>query len=759
MTFLGSKLLLGWLVAAGLPLLIYWLYRRRRTIVEWSANYVLRLTLQREGKKSIWRLVVILSLRTLAIVLLVLALARPLWPRTPDPNALPHGPGSLHQVVLVDNSRSMSIGYRSFTRDDEMRSRLEALLARTRHGDQCEMILLATPEGTKLAPLRIPCPATPARIGEILREIRLLERPAAILDGLQLAAERFHVTSVNNRQLVLLGDLSRKDMPDADNLRNLRREFERLKARVVFYEIRDRDRPNLAVQDCRVGATTLFSGWRYHVFIPLRNYGSDPVQSTVSVGIRQGDRVIDTQTLPLDMKADESKLFDFPLRAPNGTDGAITLRARVTDESYQFDNARELDLNLRSRARLLLVYHPAEDEIAKPLWRDSRYLELTLKAVTRGPTEDSGPAKHGNAAHLDIKTGAWVSDPAGGGKDAKPEERPAIQWDIERVKADDLSPEKIAGADAVVLCSVSRIEPPARDALLRFVQRGGGVLFGMGDTVLPDEFNECFGGLSPAPLAEAYVGAQRDRPDWEYDAPHKQIEKTFDHPLLRRYLDEAEGSIENVRVYNYFRVRGETNALMSLSNGDPLLMERSVGRGKTLLLTSTLGGMWNTLPVRNMYVNLVYAWLTYLTSFRTFDRNLAVGDPLIVESAQTNLMVAAADGPAAGPLARRVVDGRSYIRYDGLSAPGDYRVFSPTGDVSRFRVQEELVESDTRALSPAERTAFAQDAGGTVAAAWPEVAASLGVGERSGFELLGVLVLAMMAGLLLDAVLTRIWFR
>jgi hypothetical protein len=765
MVFLGSSVFLAWLAAAALPPLIYWLYRRRKSIVEWSANYILRLTLRQEGRQRRWKVLTILALRVLAILLVVLALARPLWRRPLAPGALPHGPGSLHQVVLVDNSRSLCLPYQAGTREDELRSRLAALLTRTRPGDQCELIALAVPAGERPAAVRVACPASPAQVRAVLDGLRLVERPAAVADALQLAAERFHVTAAQTRHLLWLGDVSRKDGPAPDTLPALRQALGARDVRSVIYEIRDRktDAPNLALAEARCGPATLFSGWQYHLFLSLRNYGAAPLRSAVSLQFRAGERILDTLRLPLDMEPEEQKLLDFPFVAPQAVEGPVRLRAAITDASYPHDNAREVAVTVRPTARVLLVAHPAEAAVTRPLWRDSRYLESALQAVGRTAADATGPAKNGTGARLarDPVTGQiGYQSIEGSPAAANAGVRPAVRLDVTRVSAEELTAAAVAGADAVVFLGVSRLEPPVRDALVSFVERGGGVLFGLGETVLPDEFNECFAALTPLPLAEPYVGAQRDRPDWEYDAPHLQIEKTFDHALLRRYLDEAEGSIEHVRVYNHFRVRGEANGLMTLSNGDPLLLERAVGRGRVLLFTSTLGGMWNTLPVRNMYVNLSYAWISYLCGFRPLPRNLEAGDALFLEAAGvTNLVIAPPDSaPFLGPLAVRAVDGRRLARCDAAAAAGEYRVLAEGVERDRVLVQEPLFESDTRPFERPDRDRLAGGLGAAVAERWEQVGPALGTDPEQGLHLLGPLILLLLGLLLADAVLTRVWF-
>jgi len=760
MTFLASNAFLIWLLAASLPVVLYWLYRRRKSVVQWSANYILRRTLREAGNRNLWRQIVILSLRTLAIAALVVALAQPFLPRAAPPGELPHGDGSLHQIVLADNSRSMSIRYHSVTREAEMRSRLEGLLARMRHGDHCDLVPLAVAAGDDQQSISVPCPATPEQIAEIIDRLQLLERPARLLDGLQRAAEQFHVTASNNRHLVLLGDLSRKDLPDSQDLLNLKPELKRLAVRTACYEIRDEDRPNLAILDMTAGSTTMYAGWQYHVYLTLRNYGLQACESTLHIQIRAGDKTISQQSLPLDMKPMEQKIYDYPLTMPSVA-GLVKIEASVDDESYRYDNIRSFSAYCKPAAKVLLVHSPQEDEIPQALWRESYYMQTALAAIARPAATETGPQKSGASRVRDPKTGELVWVKAGDGAPAADRAvRPELQLALERVSSADLTPQQVSSADAVVMCGVGQISPEVRAALERFVERGGGLLLGMGEGVYEDEFNDSFASLSPARLTRRFNPTQRNRTDWEYDAPHRLIEKTFTHPLLRHYLNETEGSIENVRIYNYFRLENPPAGLMMLDNGDPLLVERRIGRGAVLMLTSSLGGSWNTFPVRNMYSNFVYAWLTYLCSLKDLNRNLEIGDPLILEAEQPGLLIAAPDAKeAAQPLREKVVDNHKFYRYDNLNSAGEYRLVSATSESGSVAVREQLVESDTLGLSPSERSGFEEHLGCHVVSRWDAMADLLTAEEHRGVELLGFLVLAIMVLMFLDSSLTRIWFR
>src|SRR5688572_19787475 len=91
--------------AAALPVLVHWLTRPRPVRLPLSTvRFVMRAVQQRRARHRLrdW---LILLLRTLAVVLLVWAFARPLWGSRPLVSALEVGDGV--RVVVVDQSASM----------------------------------------------------------------------------------------------------------------------------------------------------------------------------------------------------------------------------------------------------------------------------------------------------------------------------------------------------------------------------------------------------------------------------------------------------------------------------------------------------------------------------------------------------------------------------------------------------------------------------------------------------------------------------
>ncbi len=106
MAFLNPWAIIVGILAAGLPVLIHWLTRPRPVVFELSTvRFVLQAIQQRKARHRL-RDFLILAARTAAIVLLAIAVARPLFGR--KASTLEEETGSATRVVLLDVSQSMA---------------------------------------------------------------------------------------------------------------------------------------------------------------------------------------------------------------------------------------------------------------------------------------------------------------------------------------------------------------------------------------------------------------------------------------------------------------------------------------------------------------------------------------------------------------------------------------------------------------------------------------------------------------------------
>src|SRR4051794_7746260 len=110
MTFLHPWAVGLGVLAAALPVAIHWLTRPRPARLPFSAVRFVREAVRQRRARSRLRDWVVLALRTLAVLLIAWAVARPLAGR--QPLVAPGQSGAAARVVLLDVSQSMGAGTR-----------------------------------------------------------------------------------------------------------------------------------------------------------------------------------------------------------------------------------------------------------------------------------------------------------------------------------------------------------------------------------------------------------------------------------------------------------------------------------------------------------------------------------------------------------------------------------------------------------------------------------------------------------------------
>jgi hypothetical protein len=169
--------------------------------------------------------------------------------------------------------------------------------------------------------------------------------------------------------------------------------------------------------------------------------------------------------------------------------------------------------------------------------------------------------------------------------------------------AGSVSPNELGEYRAVIINDAS-ISPALAASLKTFVERGGGLIIAAGKHTDAGDFNSAFGSFVPAELDDV----TQNRNGY---ALMSQI-KT-DHPIFSPFV--RSGRLTSTRVYSYHKatLKETAEVLASLDDGSPMLIEGLAGRGKVLLLTTTLDTAWNDLPLTAMFLPLTRQMLDHLS--------------------------------------------------------------------------------------------------------------------------------------------------
>ena len=174
------------------------------------------------------------------------------------------------------------------------------------------------------------------------------------------------------------------------------------------------------------------------------------------------------------------------------------------------------------------------------------------------------------------------------------------------ILADGLNAAALDTYQVIVLCNVAALPDAFVANLQNYLRGGGGLLVFGGDKIQTDNYNQKLAQLAPAELREKKTGpeASGEKID-KFDSAHPALQ-IFSDPILLE-------SLKSSRVWGYTRAsaRGKS-AVVSLANGDPLLVEQKIGDGKVIFVTTTADRDWTDLPLKTVYLPLIQSLTQYL---------------------------------------------------------------------------------------------------------------------------------------------------
>ena len=186
--------------------------------------------------------------------------------------------------------------------------------------------------------------------------------------------------------------------------------------------------------------------------------------------------------------------------------------------------------------------------------------------------------------------------------------------------------------DCVVLTNVSPLTPEAMEELSGFVLRGGGLWIALGDQADRTWFNDTLhshgSGLAPLAL-DSPIGDANDLEKAVLIHP-----PTEQHPAIKLLADTERLDIDKARIYRRHRFLQADGArvavLLRTADGEPLVVENSLGRGRVIIQAIPLSMDWSNLPLCQAFVVMVNEYLSYLVEPTRSQWNLNPAEPLKV---------------------------------------------------------------------------------------------------------------------------------
>jgi hypothetical protein len=257
-----------------------------------------------------------------------------------------------------------------------------------------------------------------------------------------------------------------------------------------------------------------------------------------------------------------------------------------------------------------------------------------------------------------------------------------------------LTREALRGARLVILDDAPVPGGEGGRRLLDYVSGGGGLLVALGAHSRPDDWPQLADQLLPRPAAPI------DRLD-THGATLGFLDRT--HPILDVFSTPHSGDFSAARFYRYWNITPAPGdrELARFDDGHVALLERRVGRGRVLVLTSALDGVWSDFPLQPVFLPVLREAATYAAGYSETRPWAAVGDVTTIAESATPAVVVAPSGT------------RLHLGTSGRPAPlqlaeqGFYEIRPDRGTSDSTRivaVNVDLAESD---LAPLDTGLFA----------------------------------------------------
>jgi hypothetical protein len=663
--------MLGWLAAAAAPLLIHLWSRHRFRESPWAAMQFLLAAMRKNARRLQLQQWLLLALRTLIILLVVLAVAEPYGMRL----LAGGGVGPSHKVIVIDGSYSMAYrpnGNSNFA----LAKQLAVEMVRASHpGDAFTVILMAASPKLIVASDAFDYAAIASQIeplvqpqaGADLAGTLALVREALAHNGSHHIPARKEVYFLTDLQARTWGGLVKPanaaDIKEpTDNMAALSQIAER--ASLVVVDLGQPHASNLAITKISSSAVIVTIGRDTGLDAVIHNFAQE-AHPKCRFEMLIDDAAVGEQTV--DLTAGGETSLHFVHRFPSA--GAHTVTVRTSGDRLELDNARSLVVPVRSEIRVLCV---AGREGA---------VKYLANALNPNPVGDS-PI------------------------------RPIV------IAEGDLVDAQLADFDCVFLCNVAQLTASESERLAHYVEAGHGVVIFLGDRVLPASYNVLAqSGPRAAPaLLPAVIGPVVAQPQFGLDPLE------YRHPIVAPFRGRERAGLLTTPISRHFRLdiangRPGVEVAAALPSGDPFIVTAPLGRGRTVLVATdgslssvdpTNGEVWTTWPTWPSFLPLVRELLAYASGGQQLHWQQLVGTPMsgsIGEPApglegNNDLVMLRPDGRMAAVSIRSTPAGSEW-NFTNTDVSGIYILRGlPQDRTQQFAVNVDTAESDLAKIDP-----------------------------------------------------------
>jgi hypothetical protein len=634
MGFLNIAFLFG-LVAAAVPVIIHLLNRRRVKKIKFSSLEFLDEVNKQRMRRINLRRILILILRTLAVLMIVVAFARP----TLRSGFLFAGSVPKNVVICLDASYSMGVNQETGTAFDAAKKISKDIVDEASSNDEINLVVFAKTAEPALEK------GTRNRgvVKGAIDRAPLSNETTSLRTAIDRALAMIEESDVDGGEVYVVSDFRYStDSTLVDEKKTP------ANVRIYFVPAYKGDADNVSIDHVAVPRKLLRPGEVVKVAVTASNYSKDTPANVSMELVVEGDRKAE-QVLELAPSASQTVTFPISLAKPGRYHG----RASKNHDRLPVDDDRYFLIEVSNTIPVAIVGG---------------------KAMPGGANGSGG----------NMPASFYVE------KALNPRGVADAEFNVSSIEERDVTAAALPANGVVVWVSPQAMESRRMALIERHVRRGGGLLVFLGNadrSVLDDPTFRALVGIRGA--ADKEGQPQAAFTSFEKQHPVFNLFTKDELELLSR---------ARVDTYISARGVAPDSVIAYIGGGDPAAWECVRGRGRVLVFAAAPDLETGDIPLSPMFLPLVHTSVTYLASSGEAPgaAEHLVGAPIEFNLTQkipdeSQLVVRDPAGGQQKPVIADNASGDPQVAVQNPATVGFYRLYRDT-----TRVAEEAVNVDAR---------------------------------------------------------------
>lgn len=577
MVFLNPFLLFG-SAAAAIPIIIHLLNLRKLKTVDFSTLQFLKELQKTKMRRVKIRQWILLLLRTLVIIMLVLAFSRPALRGSFAGAIGSHAKTTI--VILLDDSPSMNIRNDRGMIFNQAKEAALQLLSLLNEGDEAYLV--------KLSDVRHKEAFSPIHSAEAFRsELGLppSQETVEYRSALGIAAKILSESKHFNHEVYLITDGQATQFASHDSQQDTTDLFGE-QVNLFLVDAGQERQDNASIMSVEVITQIVTLGKPVQIHAVVHNFGEQELRNSVMSVYLDGTRVMQQSLDIAQQSSTPVTLSVIPKRS-----GILYGYVQLEDDALDIDNRRFFVLHVPKNIDVI---------VSGPTPQETHFVSLALRAEEDTATSDV--------------------------------------FTVQYLTRSQLSSTDINKYDVVILCGFKDFAASEAHRVAEFVTSGGGVMIFPGKDANITNYNETLFARLRIPAAQ---GAKADTPRALPENERSFLtfgQVDFAHPLFSGLFEQSHygtrtpPTIESPKIFTAISPPpgSEGQTIISLSNGVGFLTEYPAESGRVLLFSVEAGLTWSDFPVKGLFVPLLYRSVVYLAARSEIAPSFVIGEQLKV---------------------------------------------------------------------------------------------------------------------------------